>query len=172
MVDATRSIGSSTTVPTGKLPIQARAEGADNRSQRATDVLSLGRGEKPGPADSMKIVEERAYQKLRAVVEDARKQLGLEEGATLDTSPEATADRIADFALNFFGKYAEKHGLENNEEGRQAFVDFIGKAVSQGIDEARGILGALNALNPDITKNIDSTFELIQKRFGDFVKNG
>jgi hypothetical protein len=171
MVDRISST-SPANLPAGKLPLHARTNGEEQRSQRARDVVSLGRGEKPGPSAAMKMVEERAYEKLRSVVDSARKELGLAEGATLDTSPEATAGRIADFALGFFSKYAENNGLSNDEDGRRAYVGFIGKAVQKGIDEARGILGALNALNPQISGGIDKTAELIQKRFEDFIANG
>lgn len=118
------------------------------------------------------IVLDRAYEKLRAVVGDARTALGLSEGDVLDTSPNATANRIADFALNFFSKYAENNGLEDNEDGRRAFVDFIGAAIGQGIEEAKGILTALSALNPDVQTGIADTATHIQKRLDDFVKNG
>ena len=121
---------------------------------------------------SQEIVVNRAFEQLRAVVEEARAELGIPEGDTLDTSPEATANRIADFALNFFSQYAENNGLEDNEEGRSQFAAFIGDAINQGIDEARGILSALDALNPDVQSGIDQTAEYIQGRLDDFVTNG
>ncbi|MFM1919783.1 MAG: hypothetical protein RLZZ303_1417 [Candidatus Hydrogenedentota bacterium] len=140
-----------------------------NAPKRKADLLELGKGEKPSNGQAQGIVLERAYERLRQLVGDARAELGIPEGAVLDTSPEATANRIADFALGFFGKYAENNGLADDEAGRKQFVDFIGKAVAQGIDEARGILGALNALNPEISGNIDKTAEIIQQRFEDFI---
>ena len=138
----------------------------------AADSVALGTGQKVSSAQAQNILTERAYEKLRAVVSEARAELGLPEGGELDTSPEATANRIADFALGFFGKYAENNSLTNDEEGRRQYVGFIGKAVAQGIDEARGILGALNALNGDIAGNIDKTADVIQQRFEDFIANG
>jgi hypothetical protein len=139
---------------------------------RKNDILTLGQGDKVSTSQALNIVSERAYEKLRAVVSEARAALGLPEGAELDTSPEATANRIADFALGFFGKYAENNGLADDAEGRQKFVDFIGAAVAKGIDEARGILGSLQALNGDISSNIDKTASIIQDRFSAFVENG
>jgi hypothetical protein len=135
------------------------------------DILSLGETP-PGRQDVYRILTERAYEKLRAVVAEAREALGIPEGSMLDTSPEATANRIADFALGFFSKYAKNNGLEDNEEGRRQYVEFIGAAVAKGIDEARGILSALNVLNDGLNADIDKTAGLIQKRFEDFIKNG
>ena len=115
---------------------------------------------------------ERALDKLRAVVADAKAELNLPEDSPLDTSPEATATRIADFALGFFSKYAENNGLEDNEEGRAQFAQFIGEAINAGIGEARDILSALKALNPDVDNGIEATAQIIQSRLDDFVANG
>jgi len=136
-----------------------------------TDQVAFSKGG-VSEGQAQGIVLDRAYEKLRAVVGDAKSALGIAEGDVLDTSPEATGNRIADFAINFFSKYAENNGLEDTEEGRKAFADFIGGAIGQGIEEARGILTALSALNPDVQTGIDATATHIQKRLDDFVKNG
>lgn len=136
-----------------------------------TDQVSFSKG---GVSESQAqgIVLDRAYEKLRAVVGDARTALGFAEGEEIDTSPNATADRIADFAINFFSKYAENNGLEDTEEGRKQFADFIGAAIGQGIEEAKGILTALSAFDPEIQAGVEDTASYIQKRLDDFVKNG
>ncbi len=136
-----------------------------------TDQVSFSKGD-VSKGQAQGIVLDRAYEKLRAVVGDARTALGLAEGEEIDTSPNATADRIADFAINFFSKYAENNGLEDNEEGRKAFADFIGGAINQGIEEAKGILTALPAFDPEIQAGVEDTASYIQKRLDDFVKNG
>lgn len=127
---------------------------------------------RPTPAQAQGILLERAYDKLRALVADARAELGIPEGAILDTSPEATANRIADFALGFFDRFAKNNKLADDEAGRKQFADFIGRAITKGIDEARGILSALNALNGEIAGNVDKTASLVQRRLDDFVANG
>lgn len=167
-------INSITSAGGGTDPIvpQKRPNVLSRDNSAKTDSVSFGGGGKVGTAGAMNIVVERAFEKLRAVVDEARAELGLAPDATLDTSPEATANRIADFALNFFGKYAENHGLADDEAGRQQFVDFIGKAIGQGIEEARGILTSLNAINGEIDSNISTTADVIQQRLNDFVKNG
>lgn len=144
----------------------------DRRAPKASDEVLFGKGKVLSNDDKANLVVERALARLRSVVDDARAELGLPEGSELDISAEATAGRITGFALNFFDQYAKKNGLENNEEGRKQFADFIGGAISQGISEARGILGALNALDKDTGTKIDSIADIIQKRLDDFVKNG
>lgn len=157
---------------TGLLSSHPRLIPRDLRVGELCDTVSLGTGESISTRQAMEIVVERAMEKLRAVVDNAREELGIPEGAVIDTSPEATAGRIVDFALGFFSKYAEEHGLNDDEEGRKQFADFIGGAIQQGIGEARSILTALSALNPEIEKGISSTWDIIQQRLNDFVANG
>ena len=113
--------------------------------ETARDAVEIGKGKPLSNDQSIQVVLERAMEKLRAVVDQARAELGLPEGAVIDTSPESTAQRIA---------------------------DFIGGAIQQGIEEARGILTALNSLNGDVDNNINKTWEVIQNRLTGFVKNG
>jgi hypothetical protein len=138
------------------------------KTVKAGDRVDLGQ-QALDSAKAMNIVMERAMDKLRGVVGDARAQLGLSEDAVIDTSPEATANRIADFAIGAFSSWYKNHGELPEEDARKAFASFIGGAIQQGIQEARGILSALNALNGDVDSNINSTWEIIQQRLSDFV---
>lgn len=140
----------------------------DMRIKKSGDRVDLGQRALDS-AQAMNIVMERALDKLRGVVDDARAQLGLPEGAVIDTSPEATGNRIADFALGAFGAWYKNHSELAEDEAREQFASFIGGAVQQGIDEARGILSALNALNPEVDGNINSTWDVFQQRLDDFL---
>jgi len=137
-----------------------------------TDMVQFGSGKPVSNDQAMKVVLERSMEKLRAVVSDAKKALGMSEGAVIDTSPDATAQRITDFALGAFEKWRGNHDGLADDEARKQFADFIGGAIGQGIDEARGILSALNALSPEISSNIDKTYDIIQQRLNDFVEKG
>ena len=140
----------------------------------ARDILDIGSNRKLSDTETSGIIYERAMAKLKAVVDDARAQLGLAEGEVIDTSAEATAGRIADFAIGAFEVWRSHSGRGqlSDEEARSQFAGFIGAAVTQGIEEARGILGALNALNPDVTSKIDAIAGLVQQRLDAFVANG
>ncbi|MBX3178569.1 MAG: DUF5610 domain-containing protein [Candidatus Hydrogenedentes bacterium] len=135
------------------------------------DVVTFGTNAVSN-TEAQEIVLNRAFEKLRAVVAEAREALGIPEGEAVDTSPEATANRIADFALNFFSAYARNNGLDDNEEGRARFADFIGGAIAKGIEEARGILNALAALNPETESSIDQIASLVRARLDAFIANG
>jgi len=143
----------------------------DLRTTGPKDILQLGKSDPVSTEQSMNIVLERSMEKLRAVVDDARKALGIPENAQIDTSPEATATRIADFALGAFDKWTKQHANLVDEDARKQFADFIGGAIQQGISEARGILGSLNALTDEVDGNINKTWDIIQGRLNDFVAN-
>ena len=139
-------------------------------SAQYTDIVSVGSNPLTD-ADSLRVILEQALEKLQSVVGEARAALGIPEGAIIDTSPEATADRIADFALGFFDQFQENNPELNEEDARAAFVDLIGGAIQQGIDEARDILSALNALNGETDTNIGTIEQIIQQRL-DALLNG
>lgn len=133
------------------------------------DSLDLGASGPLSTEEAIGIVTERSLNKLLEVVEQARAELGLPEGGVLDTSPEATAQRITDFALGFFDKYLENHPDIEGEEARKQYAEFIGDAIGQGVEEARGILNALSVLSPDVENHITSITDLIQQHLDAFV---
>jgi len=133
------------------------------------DQLSIGGNGPLTARQTIEIVTERAMAKLQSVVGEARAALGLPESQSLDLSAEATAGRIVDFALNFFENF-RANNKEMGDDARQAFIDLIGPAIKQGIDEARGILGALQALTPDADNKINDIDAIIQQRLDTFLQ--
>lgn len=132
------------------------------------DTVEFGKNP-PSRGESLNIVLERSYAKLTALVGEAKDTLGIAQDSPLDTSPEATANRIADFALNFFDRYLENHPELEGEGARQAFADFIGGAIQQGIQEAEDILSALSVLNDGVKNNIGTIKDIIAQRLAAFV---
>jgi hypothetical protein len=145
---------------------QSSETGATGASQ---DLLSLGANGQLSTEDTIRIVNERALSKLRSVVDDAKAELGISADSPLDTSAEATGNRIADFALGAFDKWLKNHKLEDNAESRQQFADFIGAAINEGISQASEILGALQALTPENQDLIQNITAQIQSRFDAFL---
>ncbi len=155
------------------LPKTAMSPGAGSIHSRSpfkagNDSVHFG-AQPPSAAEASGIIVERAMERLRQVVNDARAELGIPEGAMLDTSPEATAQRIVDFALGFFNQYLENHQELSEDDARQEFATFIGTAIQQGIHEAQGILGALNALNPDLESLIGAIESIVQEQLDAFA---
>jgi hypothetical protein len=114
------------------------------------------------------------WDRLADRINEAFRQAGVEvdirevERQGLDTSPEATAKRIVDFATGFLGVYAEGH-TDEGEEGRlEGFMSLIRDAIDQGFAEARDILSGIADISGPISDAIDRTYELVQKGLEDF----
>jgi hypothetical protein len=135
------------------------------------DILQIGKGDSLSADKSMQVVYERAMQKLQSVVSDAKSALGISDDEELDTTPEATANRIADFALSGYDQWSKKHTNLSDDESRKQYSDYIGGAIQEGISQARDFLKSLNSLTGDVDSNINSTWETIQKRLNDFVSD-
>jgi hypothetical protein len=136
-----------------------------------SDILDIGQSAKEAAENAPAIVSERAIMRIRAVVEEARTQLGIPEGAELDTSVEGTATRIVDFATGLYDTWRENNAELGEEEARQRFADLIGGAVAQGVSEARDILSSLQALSPDIDQKVTDIADLVQQRIAQFAAN-
>jgi hypothetical protein len=88
----------------------------------------------------------------------------------VDYSPEATAQRIFQFATGFFEAFKQQHGDMGDEATVNHFLDVIKSGIDQGFKEAREILKGLGVLQGDIAANVDKTYELIQTKLGDWQK--
>ncbi|MFZ2957386.1 MAG: DUF5610 domain-containing protein [Candidatus Ozemobacteraceae bacterium] len=84
-------------------------------------------------------------------------------------SPEKTAERILDVAMSFFPVSETGQTMGDTVEGRQKFSDFIGAAIDEGFNQARGRLGSLP---DDVSAGVDKTHSLVVAGLEDFVKNG
>lgn len=111
-------------------------------------------------------------QKLESLVESAKADLGISSNTSLDVSPEATANRIVEFALLAFSQFQENHPELSEEDVRNEFVNFIGKAIGKGVEEARDILTGLNALSEEVDTDITSTVDIINQRLKKFAEQG
>ena len=89
----------------------------------------------------------------------------------VDTSPQATADRIVSLSTAFFAKYQEKHPEKDLETALKDFTKTISDGIDKGFAEARNILDGLNVLQGDIASNIYKTYDLVQSGLKSFVDN-
>ncbi|QYK05955.1 DUF5610 domain-containing protein [Shewanella zhangzhouensis] len=90
-----------------------------------------------------------------------------EEG--VDTSPEATAGRIVDFATQFFSVYQSQNSSQPLVQQLEGFMAVIGGAIDEGFKEARDILSGLKVLEGDIAAGVDKTYDLVQQGLKDFA---
>jgi hypothetical protein len=86
-----------------------------------------------------------------------------------DNSPEATAGRILSLSTGFYDSYAKQHPGEDPEQVAQNFVNVIRKGFEQGYREATNILEGLGVFTGNVKSGVESTFDLVQKGYDDFL---
>lgn len=82
-----------------------------------------------------------------------------------DFSPEATADRIVNFALSFFPMYASDNPDMSHEELVDSYRNMVEGAIDEGFSEALRILGELPS---NVSEGIDKTRSLVDGKLDDF----
>jgi len=87
----------------------------------------------------------------------------------IDTSPEATADRIVSLSTAFFAGYAAQHPGKDPEKLATDFIALIRGGFEKGFNEAKDILNGLGVLKGDIADGIQRTYELVQKGYDNFL---
>ena len=93
----------------------------------------------------------------------------VQKAASQDNSAEATANRIVSLSTGFFEAFKKQNPGMDNDAALEKFMGTIQGGMEKGFSEARDILKGLNVLQGDIAGNIDKTYELVQKGYGDFV---
>ncbi|MCL2635620.1 MAG: DUF5610 domain-containing protein [Betaproteobacteria bacterium] len=87
----------------------------------------------------------------------------------VDTSPEATANRILSFSTAFFEKYAAQNPGKDRDQVASDFVALIRGGFEKGFNEAKQILNGLGVLSGSIADGIQQTWDLVQKGYDDFL---
>jgi hypothetical protein len=102
------------------------------------------------------------------------KQVVAAQSAAIDQqnqfTPEATAQRIADFALSFFPMYASQHKDQTLEQQVDGYKKLVGGAIDQGFAEAGKILGDIPK---GVSDQIQQTHDLVWQKlssFSDYAK--
>lgn len=83
-------------------------------------------------------------------------------------SPEATADRIVNFAVSFFPMFAADNPDLTHEEQVEAYREMVEGAIDEGFKDAMEILGSLPN---DISANIEQTRSLVDEKLDAFFNH-
>ncbi|WNO60214.1 DUF5610 domain-containing protein [Rheinheimera sp. MMS21-TC3] len=86
----------------------------------------------------------------------------------IDTSPEATAERIVGFATAFYGKYKEQNPGKSEEENLDNFLKVIGGGIEKGFADAKDILKGLQVYEGEVESGVDKTYGLVMKGLSSF----
>ncbi|GAV19152.1 hypothetical protein MMIC_P0081 [Mariprofundus micogutta] len=90
----------------------------------------------------------------------------------MDMSPEATAERILSFATHIFAR-AENDQVDlpvDEQRSRERLFDNIRVGIERGFEQAREILGGMDALEGDVKETVDATYEHVQQGLNDLAQ--
>lgn len=88
----------------------------------------------------------------------------------MDTSPEATATRIVDFATSFFAAFQANHAQDEGDGQIDGFTELIKGAVEEGFAQAREILKGIGRISSAVAEDMDRTFDLVMKGIEDWAR--
>lgn len=133
----------------------------------ASAEVSLSSGNQP-----LAVLYKTALENINEAIEAETGQANAIDTAIaldIDTSPEATADRIVAQATSFYGAFRELNSSLSETEAQSAFIDIIRAGVETGFSEAKNLLAGLNVLEGDVAADIDTTYTLVQNGLDDFL---
>lgn len=145
-----------------KRSFQAKAEQNTAIVQASLDVSISSQNE------PLALLYKTAIDSLNKALQTDLGDNAIENAAGQDNTPEGTAGRIVSLSTAFFAAFKEKYAGKSEDELLQGFMNTIRTGFEQGFKEAKDILKGLGVLNGDIAKNIDRTYELVQKGYADF----
>lgn len=153
------------------LGIRVSGDGQGGKTT-SVDSVQIGLSANMTVEDASKILKDRLAEKINDAFKKAGVNVDIREvqKQNLDTSPEATAKRIVDFATSFIGAYAKNHANQDEKGQLEGFMSLIGGAIDKGFSDARDILKGIADISGPISDNIDKTYTLTQKGLGDFHK--
>ena len=140
-----------------------------NTETRSPDRLDIGSGGISAD-DATKVITDRVLARIKEAVGEAKAMFGISSGP-LDTSPEATADRIFNFAVGFYDAFCIQHPELDDETSRESFVDLVWGAVQQGIQESRDILAVIAPIDEPVSADIDKIARILENKFTQFLES-
>jgi Domain of unknown function (DUF5610) len=93
----------------------------------------------------------------------------IQNAASQDNSPEATAERIVSLSTAFLSAFKEQNPELSDDEAASKFLDTIKGGIEKGFAEAKDILQGLKVLSGDVASNIEKTFDLVQQGLAKFA---
>ncbi|SNY45102.1 hypothetical protein SAMN06297280_0835 [Arsukibacterium tuosuense] len=86
----------------------------------------------------------------------------------IDTSPEATAERIVAFATSFYSRYKELNPDRSEQEQLDSFLEVIGGGIEKGFADAKDILKGLKVYEGEVAEGVDQTYAKVMAGLDNF----
>lgn len=162
------SIPSPTVRQGGDTP--APSESVVARQQLNVQILEASaRVSVSAGGDSQALLFRSAIDRINEFLAPSLGEQAIQNAASQDNSPEATAQRILSLSTGFYEAYAAKRAGDDPAQVAKDFVDLIRGGFEKGFGEARDILQGLKVFDGEVESGVSKTFELVQKGYDDFL---
>ena len=171
-ISNTQSHSSILSVVSSRTIISSSSAGSGQSiSARAGDLLDLSNQIDPGFARS--VLQDTVEKRLETALQDAGLDISAQEILSQkgDQSPQATADRIVQFATSFFEPHKATHVDLESKRQVEEFASLIREAVETGFEEAGSMLSQLGQIPGAVQADMDETLELVMKGIDDFAND-
>lgn len=120
--------------------------------------------------DSLSLLYKTALEGINAELEPVMGENAVQKiyDSGIDTSPEATADRIVAFATGFYSRYKELNPGKSEEETLDNFMQVIGSGIEKGFADAKDILKGLKVYEGEVESGVDKTYGLVMQGLNSF----
>lgn len=150
----------------GSKNMAAQAKQAQNTAiLKANEQVSLRSNN-----DSLSLLYKTALEAINAELEPVMGENAAQKiyDSGIDTSAEATADRILAFATGFYSRYKELNPDKTEAENLTAFLDLITPGIEKGFADAKDILKSLKVYEGEVETGVDSTYNLVMQGLDSF----
>ena len=120
--------------------------------------------------DSLSLLYKTALQGINAELEPVMGENAAQKiyDSGIDTSPEATAERIVAFATAFYSRYKELSDEQTEEQTLDNFLALITPGVDKGFADAKDILSGLKVYEGEVESGVDKTYQLVMQGLASF----
>lgn len=120
--------------------------------------------------DSLSLLYKTALEGINAELEPVMGENAAQKiyDSGIDTSPEATAERIVAFATAFYSRYKELSDQQTEEQTLDNFLALITPGVDKGFADAKDILNGLKVYEGEVESGVDKTYQLVMQGLASF----
>jgi hypothetical protein len=144
----------------------AKAKQAQNVAiLRANEQVSLSSNN-----DSLSLLYKTALEGINAELEPVFGENAAQKiyDSGIDTSPEATAERIVAFATGFYSRYKALNPGRSEEQQLDSFFNVIGGGIEKGFADAKDILKGLKVYEGEVESGVDQTYAKVMSGLDSF----
>ncbi|MDX1536321.1 DUF5610 domain-containing protein [Arsukibacterium sp.] len=120
--------------------------------------------------DSLSLLYKTALEGINAELEPVLGENAAQKiyDSGIDTSPEATAERIVAFATGFYSRYKALNPGRTEQEQLDSFLNVIGGGIEKGFADAKDILKGLKVYEGEVSEGVDQTYAKVMAGLDSF----